>query len=303
VLDFLAPGAPQESAEAAAAAVVEEDTRTLVRRRMQRKEEDATDSMLRRFLGDEPGATRPTPSTPGTTPAPAPTSTAPRAPTRAERSAERRGGGVEGGAEATSTLMRRFLDAEEEDDLLLKGESAQQLAPIQAISAEGLVLPETPTTQSEGSKDAGDAGRRKWDAVAGRYSSAVPEHLLPGNNAAQMNWAERQLSQAQQKQRALSDLPGFAASFLKGQAEEAEEKEEAADAEGEVEVTKVWNPIPWKDPESRLQKRKVLKTVAQITKEKKSAAAVPSQAEAPPRNEQEQMDDVLGVLFNDDVQV
>ena len=113
---------------------------------------------------------------------------------------------MEGGAEATSTLMRRFLDAEEEDDLILKGDSAQQLAPIQAISAEGLVLPETPTTQSEGSRDAGDAGRRTWDAVAGRYSSAVPEHLLPGNNAGQMNWAERQLAQAQQKQRALSPL-------------------------------------------------------------------------------------------------
>jgi len=276
---------------------------------MQSNEEDATDSMLRRFIGAEPGATSPTPSPPGTTPGPAPTSTAPRAPTRAERSAERRRGAVEGGPEATSTLMRRFLDAEEKEDLLLKGDSAlelasaQQLAPIQAISAEGLVLPETPTTESEGSGDAGDAGRRKWDAVAGRYSSAVPEHLLPGNNAAQMNWAERQLAQAQQKQRALSDLPGFAANFLKGQAEEAQEKEEAADSEGQVEVFRAWNPIPWKDPESRLQKRKVLKTVAQITEEKKSAAAAPSEAEAPPRNEKEQMDHILGVLFNDDVEV
>ena len=54
--------------------------------------------------------------------------------------------------------------------------------------------------------------RRRDAAEAARLHShkrththeQVPEHLRPGNNAGQMNWAERQLASAQQNQRPLA---------------------------------------------------------------------------------------------------
>ncbi|MGB1596136.1 MAG: hypothetical protein ACPIOQ_25470 [Promethearchaeia archaeon] len=84
--------------------------------------------------------------------------------------------------------------------------------------------------------------RREQRSVSGERSPdtsrAVPEHLLPGNNAGQMNWAEQQLARAQQSQRPLSDLPGFAANFLKNQ----QQTEGGVGGEEEYEEHALFNP-------------------------------------------------------------
>ena len=53
-----------------------------------------------------------------------------------------------------------------------------------------------------------------------------------------MNWAEQQLARAQQSQRPLSDLPGFAANFLKNQ----QQTEGGVGGEEEYEEHALFNP-------------------------------------------------------------
>lgn len=184
---------------------------------------------------------------------------------------------------STDTILRKL------DDF-----SDSQLAPLQGINAEGLVIvaeatAEAGTSMSQGTETRGNAKYQR---------RPVPEHLLPGNNAGQMNWAEQQLADAQQTNRPLSDLPGFAANYLTGKTGVEEEEEE----EEEYEQKANWNPIPWINPEVRAKEkrgRKILKSAADSIPTPAPAAA----PVAPAKSDEELMRDVLGVLFIDDQKV
>jgi len=116
------------------------------------------------------------------------------------------------------------------------------LAPLaQAPEEEGAEAPPLP-----------DALKQQLSSGAvASPSSQVPAHLAPGHNAGQLNWAERQLADAQQKHRPRGDLPGFAAAKLtqeeQAEQEEEEEEEEVRD-DPSVEIIPLWNPIPFANP-------------------------------------------------------
>jgi len=125
---------------------------------------------------------------------------------------------------------------------------------------------------------------------------SVPAGLEPGHNKGQLNWAERQLAKAQQKNRPPQDLPGFAAP-----SDDAgdESKSETGKVWGEYEVIPLWNPIPFINPEK--PRVGIRKDISQQT----AAADAPSAAAAPPppatRSDRGSglTDDVQSAIFDD----
>ena len=200
------------------------------------------------------------------------------------------------GDAGTETILRKIEAA------ALSG--AGDLAPIQGIDAEGDLI----QARDHDSTALGAANLAGFEAAAvGRGASRqVPEHLRPGNNAGQMNWAERQLAEAQQQQRPLSDLPGFAANFLKSQVADSRADSGGVGQEDVFDETPAWNPLPLIDPETgklrkSVAKRRVLKTAADVPASSNPAAGPVE--EAMPRSEEQQMDDVLQVLYKDGLEM
>jgi hypothetical protein len=202
----------------------EESTRTLIRKIMQGQEQAEAETLAGNAAGPAP---------PGGIPSSArPTANAGRAPSdrRAGDGAQGAGGEDEGeekdvAGEEEALIKLVFTSAEPPgrlqspppppppqtqaqvdggtETILRKIEAASlsgaaDLAPIQGIDAEGSVIGPDPAAATGAAASAGRA----------RRAGEVPEHLRPGNNAGQMNWAETQLAKAQQNQRPLSDLPG-----------------------------------------------------------------------------------------------